>query len=89
MYSLEKMVHIILELLINKMTNSNWGYRLPTKLSRKESQKVRSKRWRDKNLDRFRENNKRIKRRARKKSELLKKREEKLQKLLEIKKKIL
>lgn len=71
------------------MSNSNRGYRLPPKLSRKESQKIRSKRWRDKNLDRFRENNKRIKRRAKKKSELLKKREEKLQKLLEIKKKIL
>lgn len=71
------------------MANSNWGYRLPPKLSKKESQKIRSKRWRDKNLERYRENNKWIKRKAKFKSELLEKRTERLQWLLEIKKKIL
>ena len=72
------------------MVNSNWArINIAGRITRKESQKIRSKKWREKNKERFNQNMKWIHKKIRNRDELMAKRKEKLEGLLEIKKKIL
>lgn len=72
------------------MVNLNWAsINMAGRVTRKEAQKIRSKKWREKNKERFNQNMKWIHKKIRNRDELMAKRKEKLEGLLEIKKKIL
>lgn len=72
------------------MINSNWSrINMAGRITRKEAQRIRSKKWRENNLERSNQNMKWTHRKIKHRDELIAKRKEKLEGLLEIKKKIL